>query len=233
MKSYVFCLVCLMCLGVKSQSAPDPPIYPNTTISKFTWLDLIPDPEEYGSTGTGVTYYDYNAKRIRTDLTIAGFPISISVFEFYENSTQYTVTRGGDFGTVCDVEDVDQPEMPPPDALATSCAWGGLGEVNMKKVNMWGCQPIELDDYSEVIFLWTEMTPLQDPVRQTVTLVTNGGNSLNLGTLVYDLSSVVDQTPANKEWQVPKECFSRKREGRRELSQEENVLQKILSGKNF
>ena len=38
MKSYVFCLVCLMCLGVKSQSAPDPPIYPNTTISKFTVL---------------------------------------------------------------------------------------------------------------------------------------------------------------------------------------------------
>ena len=48
----------------------------------------------------------------------------------------WIVTRGGDFGTVCDVEDVDQPEMPPPDALATSCAWGGLGEVNMKKVNM-------------------------------------------------------------------------------------------------
>ena len=52
------------------------------------------------------------------------------------------------------------------------------------------------------------MTPLQDPVRQTVTLVTNGGNSLNLGTLVYDLSSVVDQTPANKEWQVCLFSFS-------------------------
>ena len=41
---------------------PQPPNYGPYTTTRFTWMDLLPDPSQFGLTGDGQTLYDYEVR---------------------------------------------------------------------------------------------------------------------------------------------------------------------------